>query len=216
MIDKIYFLEMNNWALQIRQPEGNGKEVFLLLHGWTGDEKSMWIFEKRLPKNAWLVAPRAPYPSPAGGYSWVERKSGELPWLDDFRFPVELLQMLLNDLVDRIEVDLSIINLVGFSQGGALALSFGMFNPARVNKIAGLATFLPLKSTDWLARRPLEGKQIFLGHGSQDDIVSVMLARKAARMLHDGGADIVYCETDVGHKLGSDCFNAFEAFFAES
>jgi phospholipase/carboxylesterase len=212
--DNIETLQLNDWVLKYRQPqEGRPQRVFLLVHGWTGDEDSMWVFASRLPEDALLIAPRAPYPSELGGFSWVERKSGELPWLDDFRFPVELVQMLLNDLAGRFDADFSRVNLAGFSQGGALALSFAMLNPARVERVAGLATFLPEKSESLVARKPLVGKSIFLGHGTEDDIVSVELARSAVRQLQAAGADVSYCETEVGHKLGADCFNAFAAFF---
>ncbi len=212
--NKIETLQLNDWVLKYRQPlGGEARKVFLLVHGWTGDEDSMWVFASRLPEDALLIAPRAPYPSEIGGFSWVERKSGELPWLDDFRFPVELVQMLLNDLSGRFVGDFSQIDLVGFSQGGALALAFAMLNPARVKRVAGLATFLPEKSDDLISRKPLVGKSIFMGHGTEDDIVPVELARDAVRQLQAAGADVSYCETEVGHKLGADCFNAYAAFF---
>jgi phospholipase/carboxylesterase len=212
--NKIETLQLHDWVLKYRQSlGGEARKVFLLVHGWTGDEDSMWVFASRLPEDALLIAPRAPYPSEQGGFSWVERKSGELPWLDDFRFSVELVQMLLNDLSGRFAGDFSKINLVGFSQGGALALAFAMLNPARVNRLAGLATFLPEKSDDLIARKPLVGKPVFIGHGTQDDIVPVELARNAVRQLQAAGADVSYCETETGHKLGVDCFNAYAAFF---
>ncbi|MBN2500064.1 MAG: dienelactone hydrolase family protein [Anaerolineales bacterium] len=212
--NKIETLQLNDWVLKYRQPPGGkARNVFLLVHGWTGNEDLMWVFASRLPEDALLIAPRAPYPSELGGFSWVERKSGELPWLDDFRFPVELVQMLLNDLSGRFVGDFSQIDLVGFSQGGALALAFAMLNPARVKRVAGLATFLPEKSDDLIARKPLVGKPVFLGHGTEDEIVPVELARNAVRQLQAAGADVSYCETETGHKLGADCFNAYAAFF---
>src|SRR5512143_3327901 len=63
--------QIGDWTVKEHIPEGPGPHPFgLMLHGWTGDENSMWVFASRLPENCWLVAPRAPYLSPLGGFSW--------------------------------------------------------------------------------------------------------------------------------------------------
>jgi hypothetical protein len=33
-------------------------------------------------------------------------------------------------------------------------------------------------------------------------------------LLELGGASVIYCEDDVGHKLSSSCFRGMETFFA--
>ena len=63
-------IEFEDWVLRIRPTTHKPARLLLLLHGFTGDENSMWVFASRLPQNSWLAAPRAPYPSPLGGFSW--------------------------------------------------------------------------------------------------------------------------------------------------
>jgi len=36
-------LTYNTWTLRIRRPIEKPARMLLLLHGWTGDENSMWV-----------------------------------------------------------------------------------------------------------------------------------------------------------------------------
>jgi len=53
-------IQIEDWVIRRRIPAGAGPfPLFVLLHGWTGDENAMWIFASRLPAGAMLLAPRA-------------------------------------------------------------------------------------------------------------------------------------------------------------
>lgn len=186
--------------------------VVLLLHGWTGDESSMWVFASRLPRQSLLLAPRAPFPSPLGGYSWHAQQHLKWPWVDDFNPALELLMAALNGK-NFPNADFESFDVVGFSQGAALGIALALQSPARVRRLAGLSGFLP-EGAQALARyRPLANKSVFLAHGSQDKLVPVEKARLAAQTLEEAGARVTYCEDEVGHKLSSGCYRALEEFF---
>ncbi len=54
----IRILEKDGLSLKYRIPEGVGPHpVALLLHGWTGDENSMWVFESKLPPGCLIIVP---------------------------------------------------------------------------------------------------------------------------------------------------------------
>ncbi|MBL7161337.1 MAG: hypothetical protein ISS57_01940 [Anaerolineales bacterium] len=121
---------IDDWVLRIRESEGDGPHpVTLLLHGWTGDENSMWIFASRLPENYLLIAPRGLHEAPIGGYSWHPIKDKSRPTIDDW------------SITPR--ADFSDLRLAGFSQGAALAYAYALLHPERVRALAGLAGFLP-------------------------------------------------------------------------
>ena len=79
--------------------------------------------------------------------------------------------------------------------------------------MAGLAGFLPDRSEEVIGRRPLEGKSIFVAHGTKDEMVPIERAKSSVDILEKAGGLVTYCEADVGHKLGAECFRELKRFF---
>jgi phospholipase/carboxylesterase len=214
-------IDIGGWVIRMQEPEGNGPfPVFLLLHGWTGDENSMWIFSSRLPANTLMIAPRGIYDTPIGGYGWYPIKKGlptgeekEWPKVDDFRPAVKGLSDILTS-EHFPKADFSELRLVGFSQGAALAYTFTIIHPEKVVNFAGLAGFMPEEVEDLIRERPLVDKSAYVTHGIRDDLVPISKARRAVELLEKAGAKVTYCEDDVGHKLSATCFRGMQNFFA--
>lgn len=208
----------NGWTMRVRHATEEPARFMLLLHGWTGDENSMWIFTNRFPADMWIAAPRAPHASQKGGYSWrplhsVQDSDWGLPTLSDLKPAAEGLIRLVDNVSASIGVDASQFELAGFSQGGALANVLALLYPQRIRKAAVLAGFMPAGVDDLLERRVLAGKHFFVAHGTQDDMVPFERARGSIELLEKGGAQVTFCEAKVGHKLSADCLRALETFF---
>ncbi len=212
MVGNERIITLNNWVARIRQPEGPGPfSIVLMIHGWTGDENSMWVFASRLPPDALLIAPRGLYIAQGGGFSWYPKLNKPLPWFDDLAPAAQQLFDLLSP--QNIPAgDFSSLHLVGFSQGAALAYSMTLMNPGWVASLAGLSGFLPDGATSYLRPGRLEGLPTFIAHGTQDDRIPVERARAGVAQLEQAGAKVTYCEDDVGHKLSAKCFRGLEAF----
>jgi len=209
-------LEIAGWMIRYRAPGGDGPHpATWLLHGWSGDEASMWVFASRLPENDLLLAPRGLYPTPMGGYGWHPTTAGKTwPGVDDFHPAIEgLLDLMENWPAGAPPADFSRFRLAGFSQGGALAYAFTLLHPERVIALAGLASFLPEGAAAYLPAGRLQGLPVYISHGEKDHLVPAARARQAAQWLGQAGAQVSYCESDVGHKLSADCFRGMEVFF---
>jgi phospholipase/carboxylesterase len=204
---------IDNWVTHIHQPDGEGPfPVLIMLHGWTGDENSMWVFSSRLPKNMLLIALRGLYVAVNGGYSWHVPLSKPWPWMNDFQPAREKIIHTVNDR-NFPQGDFSSLHLIGFSQGAAFAYSIAIQYPERITSVAGLSGFLPDGASDWLREKRLAGMPIFIAHGTQDELVPVEKARFSVELLEKSGAAVTYCEDDVGHKLSAKCFHGLEAFY---
>jgi phospholipase/carboxylesterase len=186
--------------------------MLLLLHGWTGDENSMEIFTRGLPENYWLVAPRGIYDSALGGYSWFSDQGKTWPWVDDFRPAMEALIELLTP-VDFPEAAIEQIDVMGFSQGAALAYALAFLYPQRVRNLAGLAGFMPEGGEALARNKPLSGKRVFVAHGRLDKLVPVEMGRTCVSVLKSAGGEVAYCEDEVGHKLSKRCLVGLREFF---
>lgn len=216
MLADLQDLTINDWALKVRQPAGDGPHpVILLIHGWTGDERSMWVFAPRLPRHALLIAPRAPYPSnhpEIAGYSWVQERVDGFSRLDMFAPAVSAFETLLAELPAHFpQAHFSSFSMAGFSQGSAFSVAFAVQNPARVRRLAMLAGFLPEASG--AALPALSGLPVFIAHGTQDQTVPLARAHAARDQLATAGAQVRYCESETGHKLGANCAAELAQFF---
>ena len=208
----------NGWTMRVHHAAQEPPRFLLLLHGWTGDENSMWIFTRRLPADLWIIAPRGPHAAKEGGYSWRALPSAQasdwgLPTLSDLRPAAEGLVRLVDEVSASIGVDATQFDVAGFSQGGALTNVLSLLYPQRIRKAAVLAGFMPGGVDDLLERRVLAGKQFFVAHGTQDNLVPVERARESIELLERAGAQVIFCEAEVGHKVSADCLRSLEAFF---
>ena len=190
--------------------------VAVMLHGWTGDENSMWVFTNQLDEDWLLISPRAPYPSRGtslGGFSWVDQRIDHWPLYTDFLASVEVLHIDLLELSRNFpDLDFSKLSIIGFSQGAAMGFVYSMVHSDRVKKLGLLAGFLPDNSEGYFQKRAGQPLDIFIGHGSLDNIVPVEKAYEGIELLRSAGLKPRSCITDVKHQLGSDCFKALTSF----
>lgn len=175
----------------------------------------MWIFASRLPDQYLLLAPRGLYTTRLGGYSWHSMTDHKVwPQVDDFRTAIDEFCLLMDTWPAQAPLaDFSRFRIAGFSQGGAMAYSFAILHPKRVIALAGLASFLPDGAATYLQASHLKDIPIYISHGAKDHLVPVARARQAVHQLDRAGAEVHYCESNVGHKLSADCFKGMEAFF---
>ena len=87
--------------------------------------------------------------------------------------------------------------------------------PQRIRKMGLLAGFVPSGIEEHILNRPLEGKSVFVAHGTKDDTVPVERARESMEILKRAGAAITYCEDDVGHKVSLNCVRALRSYLED-
>ncbi|MBL8078360.1 MAG: hypothetical protein JNM55_10400 [Anaerolineales bacterium] len=210
-------IEMNGWTLRTQASESASPRLLVLIHGWTGDENSMWVFTRRFPPDYWMIAPRAPHKADPSGYSWRPPQP-ELfgrPSLEALKPAAEALIKLIDEYAASVKIDARQFDVVGFSQGGAMVNALGLLYPKRVRKMGVLAGFVPYQMESMIESKPLVGKNIFVAHGTKDEMVTIDRARASMDLLEKAGATITYCEDEVGHKLSSNCLRALETYLQD-
>jgi phospholipase/carboxylesterase len=203
---------LEDWTFRFLPPSQPSRRLLLLLHGWTGDENSMWVFARNFPRAAWLLAPRAPYPVPSSGYSWREHLETKHS-LEDLRVSAASLLDFVQGWGIANQVDTDSFDVVGFSQGAALAGVFTLLYPGRISKLAMLAGFLP-EGTETIQPEALPAR-IFITHGTQDMMVSIERARAARNFFEQCGAQVQFCESDVTHKVSAECLRALVGYLQD-
>jgi phospholipase/carboxylesterase len=94
------------------------------------------------------------------------------------------------------------IVLAGFSQGCAMALLTGLRHKERLAGIVGLSGYLPLAQTTAAERSDANVlTPIFLGHGHQDNVVTVDRGRTSRDFLKTLGYDVDWHEYPMAHSV---------------
>ncbi|MBI5351590.1 MAG: hypothetical protein HZB50_03020 [Chloroflexi bacterium] len=210
-------ITFGEWTLRVRSSQSVNPRLLVLIHGWTGDENSMWVFARGLSPDYWIIAPRAPYPANPSGFSWRPHQSETYgrPSLEALRPSADGLMRLIDEYSASVKVDALQFDLAGFSQGAAMVNLVGMLYPHRVRKMGVLAGFVPSGLEDLMAQRPLAGKHVFVAHGTQDEMVPVDRARASINLLEQAGSHVTYCEDEVGHKVSRACMSALENYLKD-
>ena len=216
--NKTDLIEIREWLVRIKKPENRSSDkVLLILHGWSGDENSMWVFTKDIPQDYWVISPRAPYSAGSKGFSWrnsVERSTWGAPSFADFQNSLKGLPQMISEFEKSNEIICKTIDLIGFSQGAALVCALLLSEKLNVEKAACLAGFMPEGWEKKAGPGKLLGKKVFVSHGISDELISIDRGKKMVEILKYAGAEVELCAEDGGHKVGLQCYKGLKKFFS--
>lgn len=194
-----------------RPASGAGRApAAVLVHGWLGDENVMSIFDSAVPSSAALFRPRAPV-AVNSGFGWYR----DLADAASFQAGLAALREFVRRLPDAYPVDPGRVVLIGFSQGAAMCAALMLDTPELARGVALLAGFLPEPARPWAIPGRLAGKRALIAHGLKDETVPVAEARLARGALAAAGADVVYVEHELGHKMNPAAMRALRGWVAE-
>jgi phospholipase/carboxylesterase len=129
----------------------------------------------------------------------------------DFAGDVAFMDAALSHTFGRCSIDPERILLAGFSDGASYALSLGVGNG---DLFTHLAAFSPgfLNSGERLVGKP----RIFVSHGTQDPVISVLTSRDTiVPLLRGAGYEVRYEEFEGGHTVPAGVFDAALDWFLE-
>lgn len=184
------------------------RSVVFVLHGRGADERDLLPVAAQLPSSLHVVSLRAP-DELMGGYTWYELdlSGGGLessqPHPEEFRRSLDLVSESVDAAVEAYDLDADRMGLLGFSQGAITSLSLLLEAPERYRWVVALHGYLADSHAD---RDPdgIEGKPVFVGAGSSDQIIPASRARAAADRLEELGAAVEFGRYDAGHGIGQE------------
>jgi phospholipase/carboxylesterase len=167
------------------------QQRLVLLHGWGADADDLLDLGSLLvgPEVS-VVALRAPEPHPYGvGRQWYGLQPIDWTQLPAAR---EALTLRLEELATS--VDLAHTVLLGFSQGGAMALDVGSSLP-----LAGIVACSGYPHEGW---QPASGTApVLLSHGREDPVVPFAASEEVQRRLARAGTSAELLAFNGGHTI---------------
>jgi phospholipase/carboxylesterase len=191
---------------RLERPATAAPEGLLVLHHGRGtDEGDLLRLADFLDPGQRLrvVTPRAPLQLPGSpGYHWYLVPRVGHPDHDSFHAARAALADLHDELWEESGVGPERTVLGGFSMGSVM--SYSMALGADRPPVAGILAFSGFVPTveGWepsFADRL--GTRAFIAHGRRDPVMDVDFARRARDLLEDGGLDVTYRESDIGHQI---------------
>jgi phospholipase/carboxylesterase len=194
-------------------PTKTPKLTIILLHGLGADGKDFEsiVPELKLPENLPIrfVFPHAPMQPVTINNGYIMRA-----WYDIVSFHIDehadeagiqRSEQELTKLINREEergMSADKIILAGFSQGAVIALTTGLRYPKKLAGILALSGYLPY-AEDVIAHSNPENKNIpiFIGHGTEDDVVPFFLGTLSAETLRKHQFNVSFHSYPIPHTV---------------
>ena len=179
--------------------------TLLLLHGTGGNEQDLIPLGRELYPRAAILSPRGKVLE-SGMPSFFRR-------LAEGVFDIEDLKFRTHELADFVEkaskvygFDLRYVVSVGYSNGANIAASLLLLSPEVISSailFRAMVPFMPEQVLD------LTTKNIFMGAGEYDPIVTREQTEMLFRLFKDAGANVIlHWQKNSGHELGYDEISA--------
>ena len=188
-----------------RAAAGEAEGLLVLHHGRGTDERDLVGLADLLDPERRLrvVAPRAPLQLPGSpGYHWYLVPRVGHPDRESF----EAARAALADLHDRLWEEGGIgperTVLGGFSMGAVMSFATGLAveRPAPAGILA-FSGFVPTVEGWEPSFGDRTGTRVFVSHGRNDPVIGIEFAERARELLSEGGLDVTYRESGLGHQI---------------
>lgn len=192
--------------LYLERPAAGEPEGLLVLHHGRGTEERdlLGLADLLDPRRRLrVVTPRAPLTLPGSpGYHWYVVPRVGHPDRETFEAAREALAELHDRLWEESGVGPGRTVLGGFSMGAVMsyAMALGAERPS-VAGILAFSGFVPTVEGWEPALADRTDTRAFVSHGRRDPIIGIQFAEAARELLEDGGLDVTYRESDLGHQI---------------
>ncbi len=187
--------------------ERAGRPLLVLMHGYGSHEGDLFAMSPALPLEPVIAAVRAPIPE-SGGWAWWSRQdspAGEPP--------MERVDAAASAVLDWLDtVDSGPVSLLGFSQGGALALQLLRQAPERFAATVSLSGFIASGEHAGDARLAEVKPPVFWGRGTDDAIIPNDAVDRTAEWMPRHTTATIRSYEGIGHSISTAELAEFSGF----
>ena len=192
-------------SIIVARPEGQAQQLMLLFHGVGADAQDLVPLGRVLAAEfpaAFIVSIAAPLPREAGG----GRQWFSVQGIDEENRPARVDAAMPAFMASvahwqkEASVGIDAVALIGFSQGGIMALESTRDRPAIAGRVVSIAgRFAKLPET------PNPATTLHMFHGKADPVIPYGFTVEAAQHLVTIGADVTAdVIPHVGHQIDPD------------
>ena len=190
------------------ESERAGRPLIVLLHGYGSHEGDLFALSPALPLGATIASLRAPIPT-GPGFAWWE--------IEDLGAPdVERVDAAASAILNWLDtIDATSISLLGFSQGGAMALQLLRLAPERFASAVNLAGFVVPGDHPGDAELARIRPPVFWGRGTEDTVIPAAAIERTEAWLPAHAEATIHIYEGVGHAVSTPELSDLVAFLRE-
>ncbi|MBA4330169.1 MAG: phospholipase [Polaromonas sp.] len=180
--------------------------LLVLMHGVGSNEQDLFGLAPYVPANFHVLSLRAPYVMGPSAYGWFEFSvdaKGERR-IDEAQEAAsrQLVAQTLAAASRQFKVPAERIVAGGFSQGGIMALSLLLTQPALVQAAMVMhSRLLPQVVPLMVPSEELQGKLLWLSHGTQDNVIPLAAAHQIRDLVKTLPVAMSYAEYPSAHEI---------------
>ncbi|HEY2090634.1 MAG TPA: alpha/beta hydrolase [Thermoanaerobaculia bacterium] len=197
-------------------PRGAGDDaelpLVIVMHGRGADANDLADVAPYLDHGYRFLFPNAPkpfemYPGMSFGFTWFDGWPAEP---ESFRESRTFLLDFLDKALEQYPTPPGKVITCGFSQGGMMALDIGFRTERPIAGIVCMSAGLNEEDLPPFKR----DIPVLVVHGTDDDVVRVLDARRTRAILEEHGIDTAYHEFPMGHHVTEESLRVVRDFMA--
>ncbi len=206
----------------VRYPKKNidNPPLMIMLHGYGSNEQDLFSFADELPDELLIISAKAPLTLGMGSYAWYSIRfsedSANFSDLTEAKSSLEIIDTFISEIKNKFKVNTSNVFLFGFSQGTILSIAYALNNPDKVQHVVALSGYVNQQLLDeGFKENDFTNLDLFVSHGSEDQVIPVIWARKTPAFLNDLRIRNSYQEYPVGHGVAPQNFYDLQKWVQE-
>jgi phospholipase/carboxylesterase len=154
--------------------------------------------------------PLEPVPGMTFGFSWFDGWPPEPGTVNASR---QLLLTFLDEIAARYPAGSDRVVLCGFSQGALMSLDVGFRTQRPLRGVVVMSGGLyEEEAPDF---DPLRGTRVLIVHGTEDEVIPLIAARRMRAVLEEHGIQSEYHELPMGHNVTEESMAIVARFLGE-
>lgn len=180
--------------------------LLVLMHGVGSNEEDLFGLAPYVPENFHVLSLRAPYVMGQGAYGWFEfsiNRVGDriINEAQEVASRATLAQAVAS-AAQQLGIPPKRVVVGGFSQGGIMALSLLLTQPALIHAAMVLHSRLLTQVLPLMAAPgALQGKKLWLSHGTRDQVIPLAAAHVIRDLVKTLPIELAYAEYPSAHEI---------------
>ncbi len=206
----------------VRYPKKNVENppLMIMLHGYGSNEQDLFSFADELADELLIISAKAPLTLGMGSYAWYSIRfsedSANFSDTTEAKSSLEKIDTFISEVKKEFKVNTNNIFLLGFSQGTILSIAYALNYPDKVQHVVALSGYVNQQLLqDGFKENNFNNLDLFVSHGSEDQVIPVIWARKTPDFLNALGIENSYKEYPVGHGVAPQNFYDFQKWVQE-